>query len=96
MRIASVQQIKIQLFHAQGGKCCYCGKPVRLRPVERWGNGIPAPDDFATLEHLQRQADGGTSEPHNVALACFACNNERDQLAMNWVEYKTLVEARAA
>lgn len=83
-------RLKARLFELQGGKCCYCGKAVRLAP-EPWGLGNPTPDDFATLEHLQRKADGGSSHPDNLAVACFQCNTLRGE--MNWCEFASVRRA---
>ncbi|GCA51766.1 HNH endonuclease [Sinorhizobium meliloti] len=38
----------------------------------------------ASVEHLHRRADGGTSHWSNLAMACTRCNNsrgERDRLS---------------
>lgn len=40
-----------------------------------------------TIEHLHRKSDGGPDQPHNVALACHACNTGRGD--MNWLAYAT-------
>nr|WP_240543070.1 HNH endonuclease [Sinorhizobium meliloti] len=39
----------------------------------------------ATLEHLQRRADGGTGHPSNLAMACKRCNNTRGE--RDWLSY---------
>lgn len=84
--------MKAKLFEYQGGACCYCGRAVRLAPPP-WPTGTAAPDDFATLEHLQRRAEGGTHHPDNLALACFLCNCTRG--ARSWVEFKTIMSKAA-
>ena len=85
--------LKINLFEQQSGQCCYCGRAVDLHPSP-WATGERTPDHFATIEHLRRIADGGTNDPDNLAIACFACNGSRG--AMNWVAFKTLMSMRAA
>ena len=72
--------VRHRLRAAQGGKCCYCG--VRMTEPQ-----MPAIPTSETIEHLQRRSDGGDDGLHNLALACFACNNERG--AMNWLVYAT-------
>ncbi len=42
----------------------------------------------ASLEHLRRRCDGGTSRLDNLALACVQCNNGRG--SMNWLVYTSL------
>ena len=43
--------------------------------------------EAATIEHLQRKADGGTDHPSNIAMACKRCNDERGSTP--WNEYKS-------
>lgn len=59
--------IKERIFRKQGGLCCYCGFAIALEAM--------------TLEHLIPRSRGGTSEQHNLALACVPCN----QLRGNWL-----------
>lgn len=47
------------------------------------------PSDRVTLEHLLAKKDGGKNTRENVALACIACNQQRDVLEMNWLEFAT-------
>lgn len=75
------QNIRNVLFEAQGGKCCYCAKPMRLSQRGRYA-------DAATIEHLHRKADGGSDRRSNLAAACLECNQDRGPL--NWLEFKTL------
>jgi len=67
----------------QGGKCCYCSRLIfKDRP-----DGHP---QLATLEHLNRRANGGANHPDNLALACFPCNAGRGQI--DWLTYKSWIE----
>jgi hypothetical protein len=59
------------LFKKQEGLCFYCKKPMSL--TARRKTGQPA-RNFATFEHLQRIADGGKTNSHNVVLAHSICN----------------------
>ncbi len=78
--------LKTKLRRAQGGACCYCG-----RPMTRWEKHPdegPIPEDAETIEHLRRKAEGGTNRPDNIALACFACNRDRGEI--DWLTWKTI------
>ncbi|AWM25001.1 HNH endonuclease [Sinorhizobium fredii] len=74
----------LQLFGKQGGKCCYCGVHVTLS--YRWSD--QQRPDAATLEHLQRRADGGSNHPDNLAMACKKCNDGRAEL--DWLTWRSL------
>lgn len=84
-----------ELFTRQGGRCCYCEKPIyikdhaseRLFPL-RTKKGAAHPDHLATLEHLRRIADGGRHSLDNFALACRPCNCARGSI--DWLSYKTM------
>jgi len=76
-----LQRLRIRAFHAQRGRCCYCGLPM-------WNN---SPDELKTLglhsrtaaplrctaEHLVAQQDGGKDVANNIAAACWLCNTRR-------------------
>lgn len=49
------------------GRCLHCGRKHRLA---RDG----APITRATVEHIVPRHHGGGDEPHNLAIACAACN----------------------
>jgi hypothetical protein len=61
-------------FALQNGLCHWCAKPMTL---DRGTSGRPV-RNFATFEHLQRRRDGGVGKPHNVVLACYFCNYNRE------------------
>ncbi|WP_352951500.1 HNH endonuclease [Mesorhizobium sp. M1322] len=70
---AQRRHLRWLLFGQQEGCCFYCGQMMSLSFARRdniWGNS-------ATLEHLQRKADGGGSGKANVVLACKDCNQRR-------------------
>lgn len=86
--------IKSVLWRAQNGQCCYCEKPMAVagRPYAAEATRLGIVRDavgrrIATLEHLQRRADGGTDDPDNLALACANCNHRRG--AVDWLTYKS-------
>lgn len=85
--------LKLKMFANQCGRCCYCGRAIELHP-KPWPMGARTPDRFATIEHLQRVADGGSNDPDNLALACFVCNGARGDLS--WVEFKTILSQQVA
>lgn len=74
--------VRRRLFDAQGGRCCYCGIRLRLKGGDRSLS-------YATVEHLRRRSDGGTSHDDNLALACNRCNSSRGDTS--WVEFKTMM-----
>ena len=79
--MANLQHLRTGAFHAQQGRCCYCGLPM-------W-NGTP--DELVTLglrartarplrctaEHLLAQCEGGKNTAGNIAAACWLCNTRR-------------------
>ena len=77
--------IRAKLWSAQNGRCCYC--LAEMHPPCRKGRTQAAKS--ATLEHLLAKKDGGENHRHNYALACRACNMQRDVLEMNWLEFAT-------
>jgi len=87
---------RISLHAAQSGKCCYCGCVLVMPENGKHKRAIVKDQHprMATIEHLQRRADGGSSRLDNLALACRTCNAARGP--ESWVEYKTLVQAGAA
>ncbi|MQX19777.1 HNH endonuclease [Sinorhizobium meliloti] len=81
MDTRAARYFKWLLFWQQQGRCCYCGEHVVLtyRPYEA------VRPYAATLEHLQRRADGGTGHSSNLAMACKRCNNTRGE--RDWLSY---------
>lgn len=78
------------LWRAQHGECFYCGRSTWLandhesKAMRRRRVGL---DDLAprrelrareaTLEHLERRADGGENHNHNLVMSCARCNVQR-------------------
>lgn len=56
-----------RLFAAQSGKCFYCCRQMGMR--RRHANSA-----FATLDHVNPRANGGTRCEENIVLACRRCN----------------------
>ncbi|WEX76857.1 HNH endonuclease [Sinorhizobium numidicum] len=84
MKTAIKRQLILKLFEKQGGKCCYCDQHVILS--YRWRD--QQRPDAATIEHLERLADGGTDHPSNIAMSCKKCNDGRQEL--DWLTYRSL------
>jgi hypothetical protein len=90
-RKSSDAKILRRLIRKRGEICEYCGVGVKqissiplpnrlhqeafyIHYKNRFGTHRVA---IATLEHVQRLADGGTYEKHNLLVACAACNDKR-------------------
>ena len=76
-----IQRLRTDAFHAQKGRCCYCGLPMwnsspdELRP---WGLRARTVAPLrCTAEHLIAQQDGGKDVAGNIAAACWLCNQRR-------------------
>lgn len=63
---ARSRRILARLIHAQGNRCCYCGRPFTTAGPTR-----------PTLEHRKARMDGGSNRVSNLAAACFHCNQHR-------------------
>lgn len=67
------------LWQEQGGRCCWCKRPMLHYSTPIEGNRLP--ENFATLEHLlPRTHPRRRTYPNGekrLALACFRCNNAR-------------------
>ena len=69
----------------QGGRCCYCDKPIWLGGIEalaayRAEHGLARKQALqleATAEHLLPRSQGGGSSRVNIAAACRLCNKRR-------------------
>lgn len=53
--------VRVSVFKRDGGRCRYC--EMALDPLGAWH-----------VDHVIPVADGGSSEPDNLALACAPCN----------------------
>lgn len=57
------------LHESQGGRCCYCERPVDLH--------LPG---GCELDHRVPLARGGSNEPENLQLLCPSCNRDKGAL----------------
>ena len=73
--------LRTQAFHAQHGRCTYCGAPMWLEsPTELQPLGLRVKTATllrCTAEHLIARQDGGKNVEGNVAAACWSCNSRR-------------------
>ncbi|AFU88522.1 putative HNH endonuclease [Caulobacter phage CcrSwift] len=77
-----------RLFLEAGGLCTYCtGQMAYRRRIGR-GGGKLEPDEV-TIEHLEARAEGGSNHESNLAAACVACNNTKDNAMPAW-EFRRL------
>lgn len=82
-RMRRVRSIRNELFMRQGGRCCYCRKPMIGKP----SSGDPR---RPTIEHLRRKIEGGTDRRDNLAVACFQCNHDRGD--RDWLTYASMMQ----
>ncbi|QWY83241.1 HNH endonuclease protein [Rhizobium phage RHph_X2_25] len=76
---------RARLVAAQGNRCCYC--EVSLLPVDAKWKSATHPR-AATIEHLHRRVEGGSSALDNKAVACYECNTGRG--SADWLTYKSI------
>ena len=62
------------VFARDGGRCVYCGIPVRLGIPADYVKGEPVADDIATVDHI---IPNGISVVDNLATACGPCNEDK-------------------
>ena len=79
--VTHLAKLRIRAFHAQQGRCIYCGLPMWESCVQE---AIPShiPERLArhlrsTAEHLIARQDGGPNCAINIAAACAWCNIRR-------------------
>lgn len=78
MRAELKRQKKVKLFREQGGRCHWCGRPMRLSFVHE--RQTP---DLATFDHLDSRPSGMRGAfpgVRRVVLACHACNHARGKV----------------
>lgn len=98
-RRAKLRDLLTQLIERQDGQCFYCSCEIYQigdaqlgwRPNPR--PGVPwsgPPPKLATIEHLIKQADGGTDDEANLVAACTKCNNSRGDVPWEtWKEQRS-------
>lgn len=88
-------------FQRQNGHCCYCGFLMWQDSAERFAEShnitVPQAKHFqCTAEHLEARKDGGQDLGHNIAAACYRCNQSRHRRkkAPEPKQYQKLVQKR--
>jgi 5-methylcytosine-specific restriction endonuclease McrA len=59
------KQVRQQLYE-QDRECFWCGRKLCLDHNQ---------PNFATIEHIVKKANGGSSNIRNLTLACMPCNS---------------------
>lgn len=76
---SKIQNLRLQAYQHQQGRCWYCGVQMWQRdPAEL--PGIPRKNASrlrCTAEHLLAQCEGGRDKASNVVAACAHCNHTR-------------------
>ena len=75
----TIQRLRNHAFHAQHGRCFYCGVAMWLvspseLPIERAKPSAAVAQLKCTAEHLVPRSEGGKDAPGNIAAACLHCN----------------------
>ncbi len=65
--------VRTTLLEAQNHRCCYCGTAVFVGEKPRFAYKKTR----ATIEHVLPRTHGGSNDPSNLVIACYACNSER-------------------
>ena len=76
-RRESEKRQRKRMYIEQGGKCYYCGQMMYFYELKR---GETAPDDMATIEHLDSRLSGERGNHQGEfrrVMACLKCNNAR-------------------
>jgi len=78
MTTKRLKSIRTSAFHAQSGRCYYCGLPMWLCSPHELGLRPRSAAPFqCTAEHLLARQDGGKDVVGNVVAACHLCNLRR-------------------
>ena len=73
-KLANARRLKtLRCSEAQGHRCCYCLRATWHPSYGETGSR----GKLATLEHFIPRANGGTDHMHNLVMACYSCNNRR-------------------
>lgn len=99
----TLQRIRIQAFHAQGGRCYYCQLPMWIAspPSLPAAGGVKRLTSQAlrcTAEHLIAKCDGGRDQAANIVAVCEFCNRRRHRrkCALPAERFRELVSRRMA
>ena len=78
----SLFQPRSRAYAHQGGRCIYCSVPMCADDPAVYARSFGISEKQAlklrcTGEHLKPHSEGGTSARHNIAAACWHCNQLR-------------------
>lgn len=100
MTAKRLKSLRTSAFHAQSGRCYYCGLPMwHSSPYELGLRPRSAGPFRCTAEHLVARQDGGKDVVDNVVAAHAACNHRRHKRpapAPSATDYRTLVQRQLA
>jgi 5-methylcytosine-specific restriction endonuclease McrA len=65
-------EVKVEVFHRDGGRCVACGRPSGVQP----GFGYPIWGDL-TFDHIFPWSHGGSNNAGNIQLMCRSCNSSK-------------------
>jgi 5-methylcytosine-specific restriction endonuclease McrA len=72
-------------------------KAVGKSPARVIGECFYCGDPATTRDHVIAKVRGGTNDPSNLVIACFACNTSKKAKSVDeWLEFLRGVEARGA
>ncbi|WP_427916223.1 HNH endonuclease [Stenotrophomonas maltophilia] len=98
MTTKRLKSIRTSAFHAQSGRCFYCGLPMWLAAPSELGLKPSKARAFqCTAEHLVAQQDGGRDVSGNVVAAharCNQCRHKRKGPAPSPDAFRALVMRR--
>ena len=85
----------VRMYHAQGGRCGYCGTPdMYLRKEVTKGYHQSHRHLMATFDHVVARSNGGTYAYENGVCACSRCNTLKADLPIEefFEQYDELYE----
>ncbi|KAB7774624.1 hypothetical protein CEK65_18250 [Xanthomonas sp. LMG 12459] len=95
-----LKTLRVYAFHAQAGRCFYCGLPMWLSSPDELGLRPRSSRAYqCTAEHLQARQDGGKDVADNVVAAHARCNqgrHKRSGMPLNPDAFRALVQRRLA
>jgi hypothetical protein len=74
MKGASLLPFIQRLYDSLDGRCAYCERPILIIR----GKSFPA--NRATIDHIFPLSRGGSKSFENLTVACFSCNNLKDNM----------------
>lgn len=79
--MSGTSAMRRRLMQQQGGRCYLCQQ--RMKPLVYPGGNAHtmAPDPLgATIDHVYPRRHGGADDASNMAVACWTCNQSKDDL----------------